>query len=53
MFGLFKSVGSLVSDVVEVVATPVEMVVDLADAAIKPVVEAARDLKDDVKSLKD
>lgn len=38
---------------IAVLATPVEMVVDVADAALKPVVEAARELKDDVKSLKD
>lgn len=53
MFGIFKSVVDLASDVVSVVATPVEMVTDLADAAIKPIVEVANDLKDDIKSLKD
>jgi hypothetical protein len=53
MFGLLKSVVELASDVVEVVAAPVEIVVDLADAAIQPFKEAARDIKNDIKSLKD
>lgn len=53
MFGLLKSVVELAADVAEVVTKPVEMVVDLADAAIKPVAEAAKDLADDIKSLKD
>lgn len=53
MFELFKSVAELATDVVKVVATPVEMITDLADAAIKPVAEVARELADDIKSLKD
>lgn len=53
MFSLLKSVTSLVVDVVEVVATPVVMAVDLAGAAVKPLVGAARCLKDDIKSIKD
>lgn len=51
MFGLLNSLATLVVDVVEVVATPIEIVVDVAKAAIAPVAEAARDLKNDVKSL--
>ena len=53
MFGLFKSVVDLATDVVEVVAAPVEAVIDLADAAVKPVAEVARALANDIKSLKD
>ena len=44
MFGFLKSAAELVSDVVEVVAAPVEMAVDLADAALKPIVEVANGL---------
>lgn len=53
MFGLFKSVVDLAANVVEVVATPVEMVVDLANAAIQPVAEVAEELKKDIKDLVD
>ena len=53
MFSLLKSVVELTTDVVKVVATPVEMVVDLADAAVKPLAEVADDLKNEIKSLKD
>lgn len=53
MFGLLKSVVELATDVAEVVVKPVEMAVDLADAAIKPIAEVAKDLADDIKSLKD
>jgi hypothetical protein len=53
MFGLLKSLGSLAADVVQVVAAPVEIVVDVAAAAVKPVAEAAKELVDEVKSLRD
>jgi diacylglycerol kinase len=53
LFGLFKSVIDLATDVAEVVATPVEMAVDLVGAAVKPLAEVAADLKNDIKSLKD
>ena len=53
MFGLFKSVVDLATDVVKVAAAPVEIVADLAGAAIKPAAEVAKDLVADVKSLKD
>lgn len=53
MFGLFKSMAELATDVVKVAAAPVEMVVDLADAAIKPIAEVARELADDIKNLKE
>lgn len=53
MFGLLKSVVGLAADVAQVVVAPVEIVADLAGAAVKPVAEAAKDLVADVKSLKD
>ncbi|WP_298406517.1 hypothetical protein [Janthinobacterium sp.] len=53
MFGLLKSLGGLAADVVQVVAAPVEMVVDVAAAAVKPAAEVAKELVADVKSLKD
>jgi hypothetical protein len=53
MFGLLKSVIHLTTDVVDVVATPVKMVVDLADAAVRPIAEVEKDLARDIESLKD
>lgn len=53
MFSLLKSVASLAVDVVEVAATPVVMAVDLASAAVRPIVDVASDLKGDIKSLMD
>jgi len=51
--GLFDSLTSLVENTAKVVLAPVEIVVDLADAAMQPLAEAAKDLTDDVKSIKD
>lgn len=53
MFGIFKSVTQLATDVVDIVLTPVEMLVDVATAATKPIAEVCKELKDEVKSLKD
>lgn len=53
MFGLLKSVAALAETVVEVVAAPVEMAADLANAALKPLAEVADELKNDIKNLKD
>jgi len=53
MFGLFKSVVDLAADVATVVVAPVEIAVDLAGAAVKPVAEVARDLAKGFKSMKD
>lgn len=53
MFGLFKSVAELAVDTVKIVAAPVQIVVDLADAAIKPAAEVAQELVEEVKSLKE
>lgn len=49
----FDSVIGLTKDVFEVVTTPAEIAVDLADAIVKPMAQAAKEIKDDVKSLKD
>jgi hypothetical protein len=51
--GIFDSLTSLVGNVATVVLKPVEVVVDLADAAVKPVADVAKDLADDIKSIKD
>lgn len=53
MFGLIGSVAELATDVVKVVAAPVQAAVELADAAIKPIAEVAEELVDEVKSLKE
>lgn len=53
MFGLLKSVTDLAADVTKVVVAPVEVVVDLAGAVVKPVAEAAEEIVEEVKSLKD
>ncbi len=53
MLGLLKSLGGLVANVVQVVAAPVEMVVDVAAGAVKPVADTAKELVADVKSIKD
>lgn len=49
----FDSVIGLTKDAFEVVTTPVEIGVDLADAIVKPMAQAAKEIKHDVKSLKD
>jgi hypothetical protein len=53
MLGLFNSVTELVGNVAKVVVAPVEMAADLANAALQPIVEVAKDLANDIKSLKD
>ena len=53
MFGLLKSLGDLTKNVAEVALAPVEIVVDLAAAATQPLADAAKELKNDVKSIKD
>lgn len=50
---IFDSVIGLTKDVFEVVSTPVEIAIDLADAVVKPMAQAAKEIKDDIKSLKD
>lgn len=53
MFGLLTSLTGLATDAARVVIAPVEIAVDLAGAAVKPVAEVAKTLVADVKSLKD
>lgn len=53
MFGIFDSVFELAKDVTKIVVAPVEMVADLAGAAVKPLAEVAEDLVKDIKSLKE
>ena len=53
MFGLFNSVAELVSDTVKVVSAPFQGVVELADSVVKPIAEAAQELVEDIKSIKD
>lgn len=49
--GLFDSIGSLVGSVAKVVTAPVEMVVDVADAVVRPLADGAEALKDEMKDL--
>lgn len=51
--GIFDSLTDLTKDVFEVVSAPIEVVVDIADASIKPIADAAKEIKDEVKTLKD
>ncbi len=53
MFSFLKSAVELVADAVDIVTAPAQIAVDLAGAAAAPVAEAARDLVQDIKSLKD
>lgn len=49
--GIFDSLVNLVEDVALVATKPVEIVLDLADAAVKPIADAATELAKDVKDL--
>lgn len=51
--GIFDSVMELTKDVFEVAVTPIEMAVDVADAVVKPMAQAAQEIKNDIKLLKD
>ena len=53
MFGLIGSVLQLGADVTKVALAPVEIVVDLADAVVKPVAQVAEEVVQEIKSLKD
>lgn len=50
---LFGSLVNLVENTARVVTAPVEIVVDLADAVVAPLAEAADEIVKDVKSIKD
>lgn len=49
MFSLLKSITELATDVVKVVAAPIEAAVDLADAVVKPLADAAQEVAKDIK----
>lgn len=51
--GLFDSITDLVGSVAKVVAAPVEVVVNVANAVVEPLAEAAEEIIKDVKSLND
>jgi hypothetical protein len=53
MFGLLKSLTGLATDAAKVVLAPVEIAVDLVSVPVKLLADAAKDLANDVKSLKD
>lgn len=46
---LFDSVLNLATDLTKIVVAPVEVVVDVAAATVKPVAEVVEDLTNDVK----
>lgn len=50
---IFGSLTDLATNIVKVAVAPVEIAVDLADAVVKPIAEAAEQIVDDVKSIKD
>jgi hypothetical protein len=53
MFGLLKSLTDLAGDVATIALKPVEIAVDLTGAVVKPIAEVAKEVADEVKSLKD
>jgi hypothetical protein len=53
MFGLLNSVIDLATNTATVVLKPVEIAVDLTNAAVKPLAEVAKDVADEVKKLGD
>ena len=46
---MFKSLIGIVSDVVTVAVTPIEIAADLTRAVTKPMAETAKEIADDVK----
>lgn len=50
MFGLFDSLEKLTRNVVDIVGAPLEIAVDLTNTILEPVVEAAKEIKDEFKS---
>ncbi len=47
--GLFDSLLDLATDTVKIVAAPVDVVVTIAAAAVKPVAEVVEELAEDIK----
>lgn len=50
---IFDSIFSITGNIAKVVLAPVEMALDVVDAAVQPIADAAKDMVDDVKSIKD
>ena len=48
---MFESLIELVKDTTRIVTAPVEIAVDVADAVVKPVAEAAEAVVEEVKNL--
>jgi len=53
MFGLFDSLAELTTNVVKVATAPIEVAVDLTNAVVKPMAEAAQFITEDIKSIND
>lgn len=51
MFGLLGSVAELAVNVTKVVVAPVEVVVNVANAAVKPIAEGVAELVQETKDL--
>lgn len=51
--GIFDSITDLVTNVAKVVVAPIEVIVDLADTAVKPAADAADQIVKSVKLLKE
>lgn len=51
MFGLFESVFDLATNVTQVILAPVEGVLVVANAAVKPLADGAKELVKDTKDL--
>ncbi len=49
--GLFDSLCDLTFDAVKIVAAPVDVVVTVAAAAVKPVAEVVTDLAEEIKDV--
>jgi len=49
MFGLLNSVLNLGKNVVDIAVAPVEVAVDIVNAGVKPVADAAKDIVKDIK----
>jgi hypothetical protein len=48
---IFDGLTNLAANVVKVAVAPIEMVVDVTNAVVQPIAEAAEDLVEDVKSI--
>jgi hypothetical protein len=51
MFNLIESIVSVATNATKVVVAPVEITLNLVNAALEPVVDAAKELNKDVRSI--